>query len=129
MKVVIEMLAAPAMLGKTFASAYAAYLARRASDYGLTIGGPVEVNMQTVKARKDAIARCHDPGLKHDDLTVPVGNSRAACATYGGSKDLMIRKFAYGHAAPQAAQAVEPTGPTRVHEAVSGRPHAAPRLH
>jgi hypothetical protein len=74
-------------------------------------------------------ARCHDPGLKHDDLTVPVGNSRAACATYGGSKDLMIRKFAYGHAAPQAAQALEPTGPTRVHEAVSGRPHAAPRLH
>ena len=61
--------------------------------------------------------------------TVPVGNSRAACATYGGSKDLMIRKFAYGHATPQAAQAVEPTGPTRVHEAVSGRPHAATRLH
>jgi len=86
MKVVIEVLAAPAMLGKTFASAYAAYLARRASDYGLTIGGPVEVNMQTVKARKDAIARCHDPGLKHDDLTVPVGNSRSACAPYGGSK-------------------------------------------
>jgi pyruvate/2-oxoglutarate dehydrogenase complex dihydrolipoamide dehydrogenase (E3) component len=35
------------------ASAYGAYLARRASDYGLTIGGPVEVDMQAVKARKD----------------------------------------------------------------------------
>ena len=37
------------------ASAYAAYLARRASDYGVTIGGPVGVDMQAVKARKDAI--------------------------------------------------------------------------
>jgi pyruvate/2-oxoglutarate dehydrogenase complex dihydrolipoamide dehydrogenase (E3) component len=43
-------------------------------------------------------------------------------------QDLMVRKFAYGHVAPQAAQAVEPTGPTCVHEAVSRRPHAAPRL-
>jgi pyruvate/2-oxoglutarate dehydrogenase complex dihydrolipoamide dehydrogenase (E3) component len=37
------------------ASAYAAFLARRASDYGVSIGGPVEVDMQAVKARKDAI--------------------------------------------------------------------------
>ncbi len=38
------------------ASAYAAYLARRASDYGVTIGGPVGVDMKAVKARKDAIS-------------------------------------------------------------------------
>jgi hypothetical protein len=31
-------------------------------------------------------AQCHDPGLKHEDLTVPVENSRSACAAYGGSK-------------------------------------------
>jgi len=38
------------------ASAYSAYLARRAADYGVTIGGPVGVDMKAVKARKDAIS-------------------------------------------------------------------------
>jgi|SRR6516162_3735087 len=37
------------------ASAYVAFLVRRAGDYGVTIGGPVGVDMQAVKARKDAI--------------------------------------------------------------------------
>src|SRR5262249_25951003 len=39
------------------ASAYAAYLARRAADYGVTIGGPIGVDMKAVKARKDAVVR------------------------------------------------------------------------
>jgi pyruvate/2-oxoglutarate dehydrogenase complex dihydrolipoamide dehydrogenase (E3) component len=34
------------------ASAYTAHLARRAGDYGVTIGGPVGVDMRAVKARK-----------------------------------------------------------------------------
>src|SRR5215467_1583583 len=38
------------------ASAYAAYLARRAHDYGVTIGGPIGVDMKAVKARKDAVS-------------------------------------------------------------------------
>jgi Pyruvate/2-oxoglutarate dehydrogenase complex, dihydrolipoamide dehydrogenase (E3) component, and related enzymes len=38
------------------ASAYAAHLAARAADYGVTIGGPVGVNMKQVKARKDAVS-------------------------------------------------------------------------
>ncbi|PMS37381.1 pyruvate/2-oxoglutarate dehydrogenase complex dihydrolipoamide dehydrogenase (E3) component [Trinickia symbiotica] len=38
------------------ASAYAAHLARRASEYGVTIGGAVEVDMKRVKARKDEIS-------------------------------------------------------------------------
>jgi pyruvate/2-oxoglutarate dehydrogenase complex dihydrolipoamide dehydrogenase (E3) component len=37
------------------ASAYAAHLARRAADYGVTVGGPVGVDMKAVKARKDRI--------------------------------------------------------------------------
>jgi pyruvate/2-oxoglutarate dehydrogenase complex dihydrolipoamide dehydrogenase (E3) component len=37
------------------ASAYAAHLARRATDYGVTVGGPVGVDMKAVKARKDKI--------------------------------------------------------------------------
>src|SRR5947209_4769200 len=38
------------------ASAYAAHLARRARDYGVTIGGPIGVDMKAVKARKDAVS-------------------------------------------------------------------------
>jgi len=38
------------------ASAYAAHLARRAGDFGITIGGPVGVDMKAVKARKDEVA-------------------------------------------------------------------------
>jgi pyruvate/2-oxoglutarate dehydrogenase complex dihydrolipoamide dehydrogenase (E3) component len=37
------------------ASAYAAHLARRAADYGVTVGGPVGVDMKAVKARKDEV--------------------------------------------------------------------------
>jgi pyruvate/2-oxoglutarate dehydrogenase complex dihydrolipoamide dehydrogenase (E3) component len=37
------------------ASAYAAHLARRHKDFGVTLGGPVAVDMKAVKARKDAI--------------------------------------------------------------------------
>ena len=35
------------------ASAYAAYLARRAVHYGVTIDGPLRVDMQVVRALKD----------------------------------------------------------------------------
>jgi pyruvate/2-oxoglutarate dehydrogenase complex dihydrolipoamide dehydrogenase (E3) component len=38
------------------ASAYAVHLARRAGDFGVTIGGPVGVDMKAVKARKDEVA-------------------------------------------------------------------------
>jgi pyruvate/2-oxoglutarate dehydrogenase complex dihydrolipoamide dehydrogenase (E3) component len=38
------------------ASAYAAYLAHRAADYGVTVGGGISVDMKRVKARKDEIS-------------------------------------------------------------------------
>jgi pyruvate/2-oxoglutarate dehydrogenase complex dihydrolipoamide dehydrogenase (E3) component len=38
------------------ASAYAAHLARRAADFGVTLEGPVRVDMKRIKARKDAVA-------------------------------------------------------------------------
>src|SRR6516162_11459162 len=38
------------------ASAYAAHLTRRASDFGIRIDGPVKVDMKAIKARKDAVA-------------------------------------------------------------------------
>jgi pyruvate/2-oxoglutarate dehydrogenase complex dihydrolipoamide dehydrogenase (E3) component len=38
------------------ASAYAAHLARRAAVYGVTLSGPVGVDMKAVKARKDKVS-------------------------------------------------------------------------
>ena len=46
------------------ASAYAAYLARRAAEYGVTIGGPIGVDMKAVKARKDAVVRPSREGVE-----------------------------------------------------------------
>jgi pyruvate/2-oxoglutarate dehydrogenase complex dihydrolipoamide dehydrogenase (E3) component len=46
------------------ASAYAAHLARRAAEYGVTIGGTVSVDMKQVKARKDAIVRASRDGVE-----------------------------------------------------------------
>jgi len=45
------------------ASAYAARIARRATEYGVVIGGDVGVDMRRVKARKDAIVAASRNGL------------------------------------------------------------------
>ncbi|MFT5540561.1 MAG: pyruvate/2-oxoglutarate dehydrogenase complex dihydrolipoamide dehydrogenase (E3) component, partial [Alphaproteobacteria bacterium] len=37
------------------ASARAAYMARRGGDFGVTIDGPITVDMKKVKARKDGV--------------------------------------------------------------------------
>ena len=47
------------------ASAYAAHLARRAAEYGVTIDGTVGVNMKAVKARKDAISGVSKHGVEN----------------------------------------------------------------
>ena len=39
------------------ASAQAAFVARRHGDFGVTIGGPIEMDMRAVKVRKDAIVK------------------------------------------------------------------------
>jgi pyruvate/2-oxoglutarate dehydrogenase complex dihydrolipoamide dehydrogenase (E3) component len=46
------------------ASAHAAHIARRASDFGVAIGGPVSVDMKAVKARKDAIVHESNQGVE-----------------------------------------------------------------
>jgi pyruvate/2-oxoglutarate dehydrogenase complex dihydrolipoamide dehydrogenase (E3) component len=46
------------------ASAYAVHLARRASDYGVTIGGDVGIDMKRVKARKDKVTLDARHGLE-----------------------------------------------------------------
>ena len=46
------------------ASAYAAHMARRASDFGVVIDGGVRVDMKRVKARKDAISERSRTGVE-----------------------------------------------------------------
>ncbi len=46
------------------ASARAAYIARRAGDYGVTIDSSITVDMKKVKARKDAVVRRSNEGLE-----------------------------------------------------------------
>jgi pyruvate/2-oxoglutarate dehydrogenase complex dihydrolipoamide dehydrogenase (E3) component len=46
------------------ASAYAAHMARRAADFGVSTGGQVTVDMKQVKARKDAIAGRNSKGVE-----------------------------------------------------------------
>jgi len=47
------------------ASARAAYTARRATDFGVMIGGPITVDMQKVKARKDAVVAKSNNGVEN----------------------------------------------------------------
>ena len=46
------------------ASAYAAHMARRAADYGVVINGPITVDMQRVKARKDEVSGRSNHGVE-----------------------------------------------------------------
>ena len=67
------------------ASAYAAHLARRSAEYGVTISGPVSVNMKRVKARKDNIAGASSKAVEAslrdtENLTVVQGHARFASA-------------------------------------------------
>jgi len=63
------------------ASARAAHVARRAGDYGVTIAGAISVDMQKVKARKDAVVRLSNEGVERwlkqaANLTVYEGHAR-----------------------------------------------------
>ena len=60
------------------ASAYAAHLARRANEYGVTIGGTVGVDMKAVKARKDAVVGVSQQGVERSL------KSLAGCTVYQG---------------------------------------------
>ncbi|MCH8243328.1 MAG: FAD-containing oxidoreductase, partial [Planctomycetes bacterium] len=63
------------------ASARAAYMARRGADFGVSIDGPITVDMKRVKARKDAIVRQSNEGVeswlkKMSNLKVYEGHAR-----------------------------------------------------
>jgi pyruvate/2-oxoglutarate dehydrogenase complex dihydrolipoamide dehydrogenase (E3) component len=68
------------------ASAYAAQLARRAADYGITLGGPVGVDYMAVKARKDKVSDDARAGLESwigslESCTLFRGHARFESAT------------------------------------------------
>ncbi len=63
------------------ASAQAAFVARRAADFGVCIDGPIRVDMKAVKERKDAIVRVSNEGVEQslrelEGCTVYVGHAR-----------------------------------------------------
>ena len=65
------------------ASAHTAHMARRAADFGVTIGGPVTVDMKQVKARRDAITGKSSKGVESwlkgmTNCTVFEGSARFA---------------------------------------------------
>jgi pyruvate/2-oxoglutarate dehydrogenase complex dihydrolipoamide dehydrogenase (E3) component len=79
------------------ASAYAAHLARRAGDYGVTIGGSVGVDMKAVKARKDAVAGASRRGVERSLKTLE------GCTVYQGhARFVAAKKVAVGDAVVEA---------------------------
>src|SRR5258705_849661 len=72
------------------ASAYAAYLARRAGDYGVTIGGPVGVNMKAVKARKDVVSLASRNGVERSLKTLKGCTVFEGHARFVGAKEVKV---------------------------------------
>jgi len=72
------------------ASAYAGYLARRAGDYGVTIGGPVGVDMKAVKARKDAVAGASRRGVERSLKTLEGCTVYEGHARFVGTKKVAV---------------------------------------
>jgi len=68
------------------ASAYAAHIARRAADYGVTIAGAVKVDMKAVKARKDAVVAASHNGVERSLKTL------AGCTVYEGHGRFVAEK-------------------------------------
>src|SRR5436190_14586078 len=65
------------------ASAYAAHLARRAGDFGVSVAGPVTVDMRKVKERKDYVLGFSTRGVEralrsNPNITVYQGHARFA---------------------------------------------------
>jgi pyruvate/2-oxoglutarate dehydrogenase complex dihydrolipoamide dehydrogenase (E3) component len=72
------------------ASAYAAHVARRAAEYGVTIGGAVDVDMKAVKARKDAIVRSSSNGVERSLKTLKGCTVYEGHARFIGPKEVKV---------------------------------------
>jgi pyruvate/2-oxoglutarate dehydrogenase complex dihydrolipoamide dehydrogenase (E3) component len=72
------------------ASARVAHMARRATEYGVSVGNSITVDMKRVKERKDAVVRRSNEGLEKwlrgtENLTVYKGHAR-----FEGARQLRI---------------------------------------
>ena len=72
------------------ASAYAAHLARRAAEYGVTVGGRVEVDMKTVKARADAVVGQSRNGVERSLRTLKGCTVYQGHARFVGQKQVQV---------------------------------------
>jgi pyruvate/2-oxoglutarate dehydrogenase complex dihydrolipoamide dehydrogenase (E3) component len=72
------------------ASAYAAYLARRAADYGVRIEGAIKVDMKAVKARKDAVVAAFRDGLERSLKTLQGCTVYEGHARFVGEKKIAV---------------------------------------
>jgi pyruvate/2-oxoglutarate dehydrogenase complex dihydrolipoamide dehydrogenase (E3) component len=68
------------------ASAYVAHVARRAGDYGVRIEGSVKIDMEAVKARKDAVVATFRDGLERSL------KSLRGCTVYQGHGRFVAEK-------------------------------------
>jgi pyruvate/2-oxoglutarate dehydrogenase complex dihydrolipoamide dehydrogenase (E3) component len=77
---------------KTFvASAYVAHMARRASEYGVDIGGTVKVDMKRVKERKDAIVAKSRDGVERWMKGLENGNVYRGHARFTSPRTVSIK--------------------------------------
>jgi pyruvate/2-oxoglutarate dehydrogenase complex dihydrolipoamide dehydrogenase (E3) component len=72
------------------ASAYAAYLARRAGEYGVTIGDSISVDMKAVKKRKDAIADTSRRSIERSLKTLKGCTVYEGHARFSGQKAITV---------------------------------------
>ena len=72
------------------ASAYAARVARRALDYGVTVGGDVSVDMQRVKARKDGISEQSRAGVEKSLRSLPHCDVYTGHARFRSAREVAV---------------------------------------
>lgn len=72
------------------ASAYAAHLARRAAEYGVSIAGAVRVDMKAVKARKDAVVAPSRDGVERSLKTLKGCTVYEGHARFTGPKEVKV---------------------------------------
>ena len=72
------------------ASAYAAHLARRAAEYGVSIAGAIRVDMKAVKARKDAVVAASRDGVERSLKTLKGCTVYEGHARFIGPKEVKV---------------------------------------
>ncbi|MBV9244820.1 MAG: FAD-containing oxidoreductase [Methylobacteriaceae bacterium] len=72
------------------ASAYAAHMAARASEYGVEIDGRIHVDMRKVKARKDAISQTSSRGVEDWLTSMPGCMIYRGHARFGSAREVKV---------------------------------------